>query len=368
MLLPTAPGYLPAPLASELNAELITGLDSWRTLVACPVCGAQALRKFATIRHFPYSRCRNCGFTFANPVPPESVLYDFYNSPYYLNYRRLEVNRIARQRYYSNSMYMDMRALARWIAVDKTSTVLDYGCGPGAFLALLRDGFGFREVEGLEINRESAFIAQQHYNLTIASSVAELRYPAYDVVILNEVIEHLPDPGVSFGEVSRLVRPSGHVLVCTPAVDNPMGRFFPRICPDYTPPSHISLFTRKALATLLTRSGFDIVRIEGSPAMALVEGLVSSLVYDLDFASPGHDDDTSDALVVPNIAGRALGLKSKRLKEAGLLRRALRRLDRWLTRLITNYPSVFPVTVNAHLFVLAQKRGGDMGAAQRRRG
>jgi 2-polyprenyl-3-methyl-5-hydroxy-6-metoxy-1,4-benzoquinol methylase len=137
-----------------------------------------------------------------------------------------------------------MNRLASWLGQDKSLQILDFGCGPGAFLAFLRDKFGFAHVEGLELSRDSVVFARQQYGLTVAATTAELRQPSYDCVILIEVIEHLPDPGAFFAQVAELVRPGGRVLITTPAVDNVYGRFLPSLCMHYTAPSHISLFTK----------------------------------------------------------------------------------------------------------------------------
>ena len=318
--------YAQTPSLCELNAQLVAEINSWRRLDVCPVCDARSVTRFATIRHFPYSRCRACGLTFANPVPSNEVLDAFYNSPFYGNYRRLEAKRIARDRYFSISMYTDMRRLASWLGGDQSLTILDYGCGPGAFLALLRDEFGFSNVEGLELSRVGVEFARQHYGLTVASSTAELRRQFYDCVILIEVIEHLPDPAAIFSQLSKLVRPGGHVLITTPSVDNLLGRFFPSLCMHYTAPSHISLFTRQALASLLSRFSFEIERIETDECFLTLERVGMSLAYDLDFVSPQHDEDDNDALYIPNGLGRLLGFQPGRSPVKGPFGRLCKKL------------------------------------------
>jgi len=310
--------------------------------------------RFATIRLFPYSHCRACGFTFANPIPSDEVLGSFYNSPFYNNYKRLEARRIARERYFSISMYTDMRRLATWLGADRSLTVLDYGCSHGAFLALLRDEFGFSTVEGLEISRDSVEFARRHYGLTVASATEELRQRSYDFVLLFEVIEHLPNPGALIERITGLVKPGGCLMITTPAVDNPFARYFPSSCPYYGAPIHISLFTRQALTCLLSRSGFRIERIEFNESpftINIFEQLAIGLFYDLDFLSPANDHDSSDLLWVPNAFGRLLGLKPGRSVE-GSFGRGLHRVAHKLARLAGGVPFR---TVNDHLYVMFRK-------------
>jgi hypothetical protein len=50
---------------------------------------------------------------------------------------------------------------------EKSARILDFGCGPASFLALLRDEFGFENIEGLELNENSAGIAARSYGITL---------------------------------------------------------------------------------------------------------------------------------------------------------------------------------------------------------
>lgn len=205
-------GYLPAPSLNMLNTELVEGIKSWKKLGTCPACTERSLTPFATIRKMPYSRCRACGFSFANPVPPSEVISAFYNSSFYSNYRRLEQNRIMLDKYFSVSIGVDtMQHLGTWLGDDKTVKVLDYGCGPGTFLAILRDQFGFSHLEGIELNKESLEVAKHSYALNLHASHEELSHSSYDYVVLLEVIEHLPEPDTWLSQVATLLRPGGGV-------------------------------------------------------------------------------------------------------------------------------------------------------------
>jgi 2-polyprenyl-3-methyl-5-hydroxy-6-metoxy-1,4-benzoquinol methylase len=308
----------------------------------------------------PYSRCGNCGFTFANPVPPDELLSVYYNSTFYRNYRCLEYNRIPRDRFYSISMYTDPHRLARWLGDDRAISILDYGCGPGAFLALLRENYGFSALEGLELNRQSVEIARKHFGFTLAKSPQELKQPAYDCVTLLEVIEHIPDPSSFFRHISELVKPGGRVLITTPAVDNLLGRFYPRLCIHYTAPSHVSLFTRQAMELWLSRFEFEIERIEMDHTIEFLETAPLGLLYDLDFLGPQHDDDSPDFLYCPNAIGRILGLRPRRTEPAYPFKGVLARMNRLLYKIARH---LRPVPRNTHLYVLARKCSSKRAAA-----
>jgi 2-polyprenyl-3-methyl-5-hydroxy-6-metoxy-1,4-benzoquinol methylase/predicted RNA-binding Zn-ribbon protein involved in translation (DUF1610 family) len=347
-------GYERTPSLSELNAKLIEEMRTWQRVRACPVCDSASIVRFAVVRHFEHSRCQTCGFTFANPFPPQGLLDAFYNSEFYANYRRFEAARIAHDPYFSMSMYTDMSRLASWLGEDKSRSVLDFGCGPGAFLAFIRDRHGFADVEGIELSSRSVEFARRQYQLAIASSAAQLRHTQYDLVVLIEVIEHVPNPTAFFHQVASLVKPGGRILITTPAVDSFVGRFFPSLCGHYTAPSHVSLFTMDSMKRLLANFDFLVERLEVDERLPTLDQFAESLLYRMDFLSPAHDADGDDILKVPNALGRWLGLEKERAPAPGVLRRVLRRLDKTIGSRVLRRLSLLPKTV--HLYVLARKQ------------
>lgn len=343
-----ATAYAATPTLNELGPRLAQSTDGWRGLDRCPACDAHSPAEFAVIRGFRHSRCRGCGFTFINPLPPDELLAAFYNSDYYANYRRFEARRIRLEPYFSISMYTDPRRLATWLGDGGSLSVLDFGCGPGSFLALLRDEFGFQDVHGLDINRDSAEIARRFYGIPVAGSIDELRRSVYDVVLLIEVIEHIPDPAQFLSKVATLIKPGGRLLITTPAVGNPIGRWLPAQCPHYVAPNHVSLFTQRSLRLLLERCSLQIERIELDEEFWLLTAAAYAAFYELDFASPTNDGDQSDLLYRPNALGRRLGLSETR-HPYWLPFRLIARAERLVAKFIRI------VRRETHLYVLARR-------------
>ncbi len=228
---------------SEMNAWLGTiDQDNWRQLDACPSCRSANTKSFFTVRNSAYDRCDLCGLVFANPSPSDEVSSELYNSPMYNNYRMLERHNQAKDKYFSSSAYTDQRELARWLLRQGSiNSVLDFGCGTGNFLALLRDEFEVTDVNGLELNEESVEIAREQYGLMIATRKEQLPHDKFDAVVLFEVIEHIADVTALMAEVVSFVRPGGYVLVSTPSVDNFIATEHPSVCFHYTAFSHISM-------------------------------------------------------------------------------------------------------------------------------
>jgi 2-polyprenyl-3-methyl-5-hydroxy-6-metoxy-1,4-benzoquinol methylase len=340
-------GFAAVPTLAEANARLTVGGEGWARLDACPICASAAIEPLATLRHMPYERCRECGFTFTNPQAPDAVRAEFYDSAFYTNYRRLEDLRRLEDPYFSVSMYTDSRRLGKAVADARPESVLDFGCGTGSFLAMLRDEFGLTAVDGLEISEEARQLAERAYGLKIAATPADLPRPHYDFALLLEVIEHVPDPHAIVAELVELVAPGGRILITTPAVDNLRARRLPGQCAHYTAPSHISLFTEDAMRRLLETHSLRVVDVDTDPETGMASACARSLLYSLDYLSPTAPDDYDDLLFRPTPLGRLLGRKpTRRPLSRGALSKLLPRADRLVERVLPR-PD--------HLYVVAER-------------
>jgi 2-polyprenyl-3-methyl-5-hydroxy-6-metoxy-1,4-benzoquinol methylase len=123
---------------------------------------------------------------------------------------------------YAKRLRFVQEALASEFAtVPATSIrVLDVGCGNGAFVAIPLARCGY-DVTGIDLHNRSIEHAQRLANVMpnarfFASGVAELESPPFDVVILSEVLEHVPDPKGLLSGTLRHLKPDGIVVVTVP--------------------------------------------------------------------------------------------------------------------------------------------------------
>ncbi len=119
-------------------------------------------------------------------------------------------------RHYADSVYY-----ASWtVLVDRmrraqVRRVLDIGCGPGQFAALLKD-HGFTDYQGLDFSARAIEMAGARvpsFRFTRADALtSELITGEYDIVISLEFLEHV-EPDL---EILARVRPGTHVLATVP--------------------------------------------------------------------------------------------------------------------------------------------------------
>jgi SAM-dependent methyltransferase len=98
--------------------------------------------------------------------------------------------------------------------------VLDCGCGAGEYVrALLLRG---ADAYGVEFDAQKIAAGQAHGGeLAPRIGVGDLEalaFPdaSFDVALVNEVLEHVPDDAAALAEVRRVLRPDGRLVVLSP--------------------------------------------------------------------------------------------------------------------------------------------------------
>jgi ubiquinone/menaquinone biosynthesis C-methylase UbiE len=122
---------------------------------------------------------------------------------------------------------------------------LDCGCGAGEYVLELASRYAI-EAFGLEYSSENVRQAHRHEALkdrVQQGNLESIPFPdeAFDLALLNEVLEHVPDEQKVLAEIQRVLRPDGRLVVFAP------NRWFPfethgviskssgRMLPPYVP-------------------------------------------------------------------------------------------------------------------------------------
>ena len=99
-------------------------------------------------------------------------------------------------------------------------TLLDVGCGTGAFLSFARTQLPASSLAGIELDAERAKLARQaNPDATIhvgdAAVVSESLSGAFDLITLWDVLEHVPEPGRLIRALAARLAPGGLLFVQT---------------------------------------------------------------------------------------------------------------------------------------------------------
>ncbi len=101
----------------------------------------------------------------------------------------------------------------RSLSLDRPR-ILDLGCGPGWYTAKLAD---FGETVGVDLSEEAIRMAKTRFPQIVffAGNLFELPLPkeGFDVIVSQEVIDHVEDPRRFLDRAAYLLKPGGHLIV-----------------------------------------------------------------------------------------------------------------------------------------------------------
>ena len=133
----------------------------------------------------------------------------------------------------------------------------------------LRELFEF-EVYGIELDPISSEYAKKliepDHIFVGHTENAPFIDGSFDLVIMNQVIEHLPDPATVLHATKKALKPKGALYITTPNFGGISFRFLKDKWKNTCPNDHISMFSVKSLHRYLHDAGFKnlIVRIHRS--------------------------------------------------------------------------------------------------------
>jgi SAM-dependent methyltransferase len=176
-------------------------------------------------------------------------------------------------------------------------SILDIGCGDGELLYQFRQRF--KRLVGLEYSPsrlEAAKVNLRDLNFVpvcgSAEAMTEIATGSIDCIITADVIEHIPDVYLAAGEMFRVLKPGGVLVINTPNIAFAIKRLrllFGRF-PSTSQPNeglgsdvlfdggHLHYFTYRSLSLLLQRSGLVIERRMGFGRLGKVHDLLPSLL------------------------------------------------------------------------------------------
>ena len=144
-------------------------------------------------------------------------------------------------------------------------SVLDIGCGYGNHLALAA-GRGWK-CFGVEMSEHARGVAKSRLanGAHIVGDVDELLPHQFDLILMLDVLEHLPAPEALFYKLFAIgaIQPHTQVVITTPNAGSAAATQNPDHWKYRHPPSHLVLYSAQALTILLKRLRFTAVRVEG---------------------------------------------------------------------------------------------------------
>ncbi len=244
------------------------------------------------------------GFHRLDPIPPEAELTEFYGSRYYdllrKGNRAPELRRLmeggepaARElRWLREGLYTDILASLNALAPGRR--LLEVGCGTGDFLSFSQD-HGFTGT-GTEPARDAAQRASSKgltvHTMTLDAFANQTGVAEFDVVVMLNVLEHVPDPVKTVKECRQLLVPGGILCIRVPndfseiqaAARETIGAATWWIAV----PDHINYFNFASLTKTLEGLGFDTAYTQGDFPMEMFLLMGENYIGNPDVGSRCH--------------------------------------------------------------------------------
>jgi SAM-dependent methyltransferase len=166
----------------------------------------------------------------------------------------------------------------------KPKELLDIGCGDGYLLTQLASKID-AHLYGVDVYEMEA--TSWTYKMADLTKGLPFDDEMFDLIVLGEVIEHVPDPDYLLEEIWRALKPGGKVIVTTPNLASwanrillllgiqplftetssrkKLGRRFKFLGQGSSVEGHLKIFTLPALRELIVASGFKIDHVWGVP-------------------------------------------------------------------------------------------------------
>ena len=263
----------PCPLCGGTDVSIFASMTASQIVDSSPYYDHSAYERLEVrpTDRYGISRCATCGFMFASSEPSERFLGRLYSQNGDLESSVRVFARPERAAYLFKAVSNLLGAIAGQVRGDERGVtprpirILDVGCAFGVgSLGLAIPGYPY-EIAGVEMD-ESVRDFLSARGMTVYCSVNEVPADvAYDGILLNDVLEHLPDP-VSF--VKQLASFSRKGTAAWVNVPNFIGWRMEQVVRevasgatsiplDLNPWEHLSYFTPSTLDVLMRHGGFE---------------------------------------------------------------------------------------------------------------
>lgn len=156
---------------------------------------------------------------------------------------------------------------------ENTKTLLDVGCGEGAFASFIKEKHQ-TETWGIELMKEEGEKAKKLLDKVFIGEVEnfidELPDEYFDAIYFNDVLEHLVDPYMVLEKIKSKLSKDGVIISSIPnmryhsalknLVLNKDWEYQDHGIMDKT---HLRFFTGKSIANMYTRLGYKILTHKG---------------------------------------------------------------------------------------------------------
>lgn len=238
---------------------------------SCPVCSGATASSLCQSNGYEILRCAMCACDFVWPMPDRQALKAYYDGESY--FHSDNVGSYSDYDAITEAAIPLFRKLLSTIPNAAEKKILDIGCAFGTHLALASEqGWEAWGVELSDYAREIA-LSRHGDKIHVVEKIDSLPNVEFDLVIILDVLEHLPKPYDLIDELflCGAIGKKTQLVITTPnarsteALSDPVGWTYRH------PPSHLVYFSANSLCLFLANLGSIEISIQGIAAIEYLD-------------------------------------------------------------------------------------------------
>ncbi len=181
----------------------------------CPFCNSIGIEKITRPDGLAVKLCAVCSAYFVSPAPSEKAVNKFYEQ-YSRVHSRYGLNETEAKLISSSEPLSDFRIREFASIMNlKGKRVLEIGFGSGEMLLNLKKMGAI--VEGIDLDSNAVSFAKNYFGLNVSTkTLDELQGEKYDLIMMNDLIEHPLQPFGLLKKASQLLNDEGLIEILTP--------------------------------------------------------------------------------------------------------------------------------------------------------
>jgi 2-polyprenyl-3-methyl-5-hydroxy-6-metoxy-1,4-benzoquinol methylase len=236
----------------------------------CPICNSNNIQEQLSAKDYTVSQnifsiwhCSACTARFTQDVPGQDDIGAYYASENYISHSDTKKGII-------NRLYHMVRkrtlGAKRRLVINETGitkgTILDMGCGTGAFLNTMKEADW--NITGLEPDTIARAKAAELYNIRPQEpgKLFELEPTTFNAITMWHVLEHVHELHAYIKQIEKLLAPGGKVFIAVPNYTSKDAATYNEHWAAYDVPRHLYHFSPQSMETLLAQHGLKLTAVK----------------------------------------------------------------------------------------------------------
>ena len=237
---------------------------------ACPICSSNNIQEELSARDYTVSQnifsiwhCNNCTVRFTQDVPAQDAIGAYYASENYISHSDTRKGII-------NSLYHLVRKRTlggkRRLVINETGmgkgSILDIGCGTGAFLQTMQAADW--SITGLEPDAVARTKAAELYNIQPQEPgrLFELPAASFNAITMWHVLEHVHELHAYIKQIANLLAANGKAFIAVPNYTSKDADIYKAYWAAYDVPRHLYHFSPQSMEKLLSIHGLKLTAVK----------------------------------------------------------------------------------------------------------